>query len=724
MTSVPAPSTSLWHRTWAELRRRRVVRAGIAYAVVAWVVLQVAEITFEPLGLPPLALTWTVLGAVLGLPLVLVLSWFFDLSPQGIALDRQRGGAAGAAFALAVVLLVVVGSGWWLLDVYPPNAAVAEAEPVPAVAASAAPANAIAVLPFDDLSPAADQGYLADGLAEELLDRLARNPGLQVAARTSSFALRGRATDVREIGRLLNVRWVLEGSLRRAEGRVRVTAQLIDAGSGFHVWSQPYDHSADDLFALQDQIAEAIAGALAQRIAGVAAAAPGAADTTDSAALDAYLQGRQAWRQRTPAGLQRAESLFTQAVERDPGFARAWSGLADTYLLQADYGSREVEAAIALAEPAVVKALERQPQLGEAWASLGLLRMTAGQYEAARRSLEHAVELDSRYEMAPMWLAAVYARQGERQRQREVLLQAQRLNPLEPVIIVNLAGLLAEQGEAAAAREQLQRALAIVPSDAALLRALADLELGQGHYQAAWHAADAALATDPQAPANIEAMLRLWLTLEDFDAAEALARQLPEVHRRAAISLQEIELRRGGSRLLPEFERRIAELPEQPGNPFDRALLHLAGLTQLRAGQPVQAAGYLRRASGSLAQVEADPERLDSASLLVLALERSGEHAEAQRWQQTLIELAQRWLDRAGAGRATQLAQLLVSQARNDLAATETLLEGAYQQGFRDRWRLLNDPRLEPLRARPPLQALAQRLDEEFAAARASLAER
>lgn len=715
---------SLLHHTWAELRRRRVVRAGAAYGVFAFFILQLAEITFDPLGLPPLALTWTVLGAVLGFPVVLVLSWYFDITPRGIVVEQKRGGAAGAAFALAVVLLAVGGSAWWLFGLYAPARDNAATTGTADEAAVQVPVNAVAVLPFDDMSPARDSGYLADGIAEELLDRLARNPGLRVAARTSSFALRGKAADVREIGRLLNVRWVLEGSLRRTEGRVRITAQLIDASNGFHVWSQPYDRDDTDLFALQDEIADAIAKELSTRIAGVTAEAPGDTGTANADALQAYLQGRQAWRQRTPASLDRAEFLFRRAVELDPAFARAWSGLADTYLLQADYGNRSLDDAIALAEPAVVQAVNLQPQLGEAWASLGLLRMNVGQNAAAQRSLEEAMRLDPRYEMAPMWLASVYARAGQPERQREVLLRALELNPLEPVINVNLAGLLAGSGNFDEARAQLQRVLAIVPQEAALLRALADIEQAQGNFGAALRAAEAALATDATAPANIETLLRLLTQIEAFDRADTVVRQLPAGHRNRALGLQEIEIRRGGTRVLPELTARIASIPEHPGTPVDRQTLALGGMAQLRAGNAEQAAAWLRRAAGSPQQLDGNAERFESASLLLTALQALRQDDEATRWQQALDAAVRDWLRRVGNNKDGQIARVLLALQNGDVATAESELQKAFDGGFRGRWVLLYDPRFAALRDRPIVRQLVQSMDAEFTAARNQLGDR
>lgn len=710
---------SLLRQTWSELKRRRVVRAGITYAVVGWIVLQVAEITFEPLELPPWALTWTVLAVVLGFPVALVLSWFFDVSRRGVTRERGVTGSAGAAFAVAMVLVAVGGVAWWLYGVYAPaNLRLADSSKVAEASPDLAPANSIGVLPFDDLSPGSDQGFLADGIAEELLDRLARNPGLQVASRTSSFALRGLAQDMRALGQQLGVRWLLEGSLRKASGRVRITAQLIDTGSGFHVWSDTYEKSDQDLFALQDEIATAISDELSTRIEGVVAEVPAESDTANPEALEAYLKGREAWRKRTAASLERAETMFLQAVELDPEFARAWSGLADTYLLQADYGRRSDEEAIRLAEPAAVKAVVLGPKLGEAWASLGLLRMSAGQYKAAQSSLEQAMRLDPRYEMAPMWLATVYAGIGRMDKKREVLLKAVELNPLEPVINVNLAELMSSAGDPRGALELLQRVLAITPDNASLLRAVSGIELGQRNYAAALSAARQALQTDPDGPANILAMFNALVQIEDFESATALALRQPESTRDRTIALQLIEFRRGGTELIPDMAKAIADIERQPYSVSNSQTLTLAGMVALRAGNPALAAEWLKLAAGQPEQLASNTELMNPVSLLVVALQATGETEQARRWSVPLQAVAEQAIGQLGDDLRRHMLEAMVASLQGDAKAAIASIKAAYDAGYRDRWQLLYDPRLSPLKSNSEIQVMEQAMNKEFEAAR------
>jgi TolB-like protein len=209
---------------FAELKRRKVFRVAGAYLVVAWLLLQVADVSFGPMGLPEWTLTLVIALLVLGFPIACILAWAFDSTPAGIQRTRN---------------LPEEPSG------------ITEEPLVPESAIATAPAESVAILPFADMSPARDQEYFCDGLAEEIINALCVIRGLRVASRTSSFQFKGRAADVREIGRQLNVHSVLEGSVRKADDRVRITVQLLNADDGYHVWSQSYDRKLEDVFAVQ-----------------------------------------------------------------------------------------------------------------------------------------------------------------------------------------------------------------------------------------------------------------------------------------------------------------------------------------------------------------------------------------------------------------------------------------------------------------------------------------
>lgn len=700
--------------TWKELRRRKVVRAGAAYAVIAFVVLQLAEITYGPLGLPEWAMTWTVLGAVLGFPVVAVFAWFFDLTEKGIVRDQGAAGATGAVFAVAVVLLTVLGLGWWLSGVYRLQDAPERSE---AAALQAAP-NSIAVLPFDDMSPAKDQAHLADGLAEQLLDTLARSPQLRVASRTSAFAFRHYGEDIRGIGERLGVRWVVEGSVRKEAERVRVTAQLIDAGDGYHVWSQTYDRGAEDVFKLQDEVAEAIGAQLAQRIGAVSMQGRAFSGTQDSVAMQAYLKGREAWRKRTQASLAQAQASFDEALKADAAFARGWAGLADTYLLQAAAGTRPLDEALARAEEAAVKAVTLGPTTGECWASIGHLRMRAGQLDAARRSLEQALKFDAQNDVAQLWLAEVLERQGDYAQQRTLLEEAIARSPLDPALTLALARAQARAGQVDTARERVLNVLAIDPSNGFLLRGAAELDLQVGRLSEAREALRQAAVAEPDAPANAIAGARFALLLQDLDGAQEAIARLPEDGHERALLAQELELIRGGARVLPAMQRWVAQMPASAGSQEERLALTWSALARWRGGAVKEAVALLQRASGSVERLVDEPERLASALLLEAALRAAGEDEEAVKLRGVLETLVPRWLQTAGTLPETSYLRGVFAAQRGQTDTALAALEEAVQRGFRARWWLANDPRLAGLRTQPRLQALIARVDEQADALR------
>ncbi|MDZ4728888.1 MAG: hypothetical protein SH820_02985 [Xanthomonadales bacterium] len=296
--------------TLGELTRRKVLSTMGAYAVAVFVVLQLMDAGVEPLRLPDWLPTLVVIALILGFPVVFLLAGQFELtaagikkaSPAGLLSRRQSVALFGS------MLMVTFGLGCGFYIYYSGLFAVETPTTVIDQAAAArqfsAPAKSIAVLPFTDLSANGDQAYFSDGVAEEILNLLAQVKGLHVAARTSSFAFRDEQHNIREIGQLLNVRTVLEGSIRTSGNRIRLTVQLINVEDGYHIWSKSFDREIDDLFAIQDEIASDIAAALGDSFAGLMK--PSGGNTDSLAAANAYHAGRLHWWRRTTAELQQA----------------------------------------------------------------------------------------------------------------------------------------------------------------------------------------------------------------------------------------------------------------------------------------------------------------------------------------------------------------------------------------------------------------------------------
>ncbi len=359
-----------------------------------------------------------------------------------------------------IVALVVVGLLAW------PRAHTAEHAASPPVRSASAPVQpSLAVLPFDNLSGQRENEYFSDGMTEELINALGKVPGLRVAARASSFAFKGKPLDVRDVSRKLNVGSVLDGSVRRSGNRLRVTAELVDAGDGSRVWADSYDRELRDVFHVQDDLARAIVEALRVPLkVGAGPAAPLVRNATaDPRAHDLYLQGRFLWNQRTAGSLKRAAHYFQMAVERDSSYAEAYAGLADTYALLPDYGSTAPREEYSKATRAAERALALDSTLAEAHASLGLVRTFQYDWKDAQVEFERAIRFNANYAPAHQWYSGYLSTVG---RQDEALAEMQRAHALDPLSLIissTLGGQLAFSGKYDDAVRQLQSVLELDP---------------------------------------------------------------------------------------------------------------------------------------------------------------------------------------------------------------------------------------------------------------------
>jgi TolB-like protein/Flp pilus assembly protein TadD len=441
---------------WSELRRRRVVRAALYYVAAAWVFAQVMDLLLDAFEASHY-MRFVVTGLVLGLPAATVLAWKFDFTPSGI--ERT------ASFPVT--------------DTYPPE-------------------DSIAVLPFANLSNEPENEYFSDGLAEEVRNQLARVEGLRVAARSSSFAFKGRHEDVREIGRRLNVAAVLEGGVRRQAGTVRIDVQLVSAVDGYQVWAQSFERQVDDIFKLQTEVACAVIAAVRPKAA--EAGRPSQEPATQSfEAYNLYLLGRHHFHKRNEAALRRAMDCFRQAIDRDPGYALAYSGLADAYTLASTgyYGEIPQEESIANALPAATKALELAPDLAEAHASLGLIRHNQQEFALAEQSLERAIELNPNYTMAHVWRGLVLTSQGRYREAAAHMRDAFRLDPLSPIINTNVGFDALRFGDAAEAEARFATAIEIDPAFQVPYSGMARLHAARGATEEALRWIDQAVARAP-----------------------------------------------------------------------------------------------------------------------------------------------------------------------------------------------------------------------------------
>jgi len=375
---------------FAELKRRKVYSVAVTYAVVGWLLIQVVTQVFPPFEIPNWAERLVILAIIIGFPVALVLGWLFDFTRHGIIRTADLSSDAR-------------------IDVSPP---------------ADSREKSIAVLPFNDLSPAKDHDYFSDGIAEELLGALAKVDGLRVAARRSSFWFKDKEAELNEIASKLNVGHVLEGSVRRDGNRVRVMAELIDACDGFTLWSETYEREMHGIFALQDEITRSIVDALKLNLD---ISPPPASRSTE--AYDAYLHGLFYSDKSTEDALRRSLEFFERALERDPKFSRAWTGIAKAWLWLADAYLPPLEAYPKVRD-AAVRALQLNDEEAEAHVYLAeSKRILDWDLDGAEAEFNRAVEIDPNSTPSNYFIAALYAARGDRDKALAYLQRTSKIDP-------------------------------------------------------------------------------------------------------------------------------------------------------------------------------------------------------------------------------------------------------------------------------------------------------
>jgi len=355
-------------KLFSELKRRNVLRMAVLYVVAAWLVMQVAEVLIGLGALPEHTGLWVLVVLVIGFPMALVFSWFFEVTPEGLSLEKEvpEGQsithATGRRMDFVIIAILAAGLVLFAYDKWWPRGPME---------------LSIAVLPFENMTEDPSQEYFSDGISEEILNLLAQIQPLKVIARTSSFAFKGKADGIAAIAQQLNVRNILEGSVRRSGNRVRITAQLIDAKDSSHLWSQTFDrdYDAENLFNIQSEIARAITGRLRMTLTGEDKQRLANVPTKNTEAYVAYLLGRQRLTDRKVDGLADAVQQFARAIDIDPQFAGAYSGLTDACYLYDMYSggqsNEDCPPSPAGREQLARRAVELDPASGEAWISLG-----------------------------------------------------------------------------------------------------------------------------------------------------------------------------------------------------------------------------------------------------------------------------------------------------------------------------------------------------------------
>jgi TolB-like protein/Flp pilus assembly protein TadD len=585
--------------------------------------------------------------------------------------------------------------------------------------------TSIAVLPFNNVSDQPGNKYFAFGLSDEILSTLGQVKGLDVVARHSSYSV-GDMEDVREIGKRLNVKNIVEGTVRKAGNKIRVNVQLIDTGSGFDMWSGEYDRNLDDVFAVQEEIAESILEALSKQLDIALNVDVPAPNVTKLEAFDLYLLGRHYLRTREPADLARAVSLFQKAIRHDESYAPAYAGLAEAYLLQAEYGDLTLDQAIDLAEPMISKALALDETLAEGHAALGLSRFYERRYEEAQDALRSTIQLNPSHALANMWLGLTLAyhegRIGEGQQHYE---RAQSLDPLNVTLVLNIAYNLSRLGHYAEALERLEAASELHPRSVWIQLGIAQVAADFGRFDVAHGAAGRALKLRPESARAMTMLAYVYAHVDDLGMAEHWIERTeqsdaPTSYWHLNMAKAAVYLQRGEFEALAAFLKAQTEHRYEP-DPllfFSPQLWHAygaAGTAQMLVEADQEAAEYFERFLQSIGDHHVTQLSEDNAFFLgdfAYVNKRMGEHDSFDR---ILAEAVSVTVEARQNGWNTNLLTFYEARLRvleGDRHKALAGLEQAIDDGYAALWWLEVDPIWDEFRSDERFRKLVTRVED------------
>ena len=546
-----------------QLKQRKITQWTLAYLAGAWLFLEVFGFIADHFGWRNYIVQGLTITLGMGVLVILVLAWFHGEKGHQ-RLGFVEGSLLGALVLTTLALLTQLSPGEVIRG---PGHESLSSESV------ATTKRSIAVLPFVNATDEPGQQYFSDGISEELINALARLPGLHVAARTSSFQFSGslKGADLVNIALQLGVATLVEGSVRRSGDTVRVNASLINAKDGFQMWSESFDRNITDIFAIQDEIASAIATALRVQLAEKGMIAHGVPRTASIDAYNLYLLGRFHFEKRTNFELSEAQRYFESAIERDPLYAPAYNGLVDSIMLQSDiaYGVIPVEQAIETALPMINRSLKLDPMLAETHASLGFLRMFERDLLASEAALLRAIELSPNMSRAHLWLYITYQQLNQQRKAFEILKRTFALDPLSPIVNTNMAAEWWIRGDNSQAMRASQRAIQIAPDGPLGYRRSGRIKRTSGELAEAVDWYRQSLEVAPEDPNSKLGLGTLLVDLGLFDEAESL---LGERRYIAFLAQDRVE------EALSMVHASLSERPE------DQHTIIAAARTELRAG--------------------------------------------------------------------------------------------------------------------------------------------
>jgi len=724
----------------SELKRRNVFRVGIAYVVTAWLILQVADIVLDNISAPEWLMKAVMLLLAIGLPLALLFAWAFELTPEGLKLEKDVDRTqsithvTGRKLDRTIIVILALALGYFAWDKFhsPPLAGVpdkAEARQQTSPEHTAGTKTdmvqrSIAVLPFVDMSPAKDNEYFTDGLTEELLNILAQIKNLQVAGRTSSFAFKDKTEDLREIGGKLNVNTLLEGSVRKDDRnqRIRVTVQLINVEDGFHIWSDTYDRDLEDIFAIQEDIARQVADALKVNLLGQQETAIAVNTRTGMNAYDLYLQGLQSLNRYTFESLRQAQGLFSESLAIDPDYLPTKLALARSWVDMAQTGAVSMPEAVTEASPLLDEVLRADPGNSDAHYYRGHLHWLNEENKEARQSFDKALELNPRNAMALKGLGSLLFSTGHSDEGLAYLRQAVSIEPYDVQVQWELCFSNAFMGDQAAAVRECGRIGEIQPSNPMQYYGVGYLHRFRGELVPYMSMSLKAIDLDPQDHELVGGIASAWIDLGDMIQADVwlqkAARLAPDEPTTVSLRIQTL--------LRNEQYQQAIDLAQKA---YDEKLpdRHNSGwvIQQVLVGDLVKRGHFdqaLNIVRGNLPHDVESPLQIDDPN----EVELMACLAMVMKMQNPLSEEAAALLDHAEAINARPgdrsipyfkfIAQASIDSARNDKQAAISALKHAFDAGWRMDWReiLFNDYRFETLHNEPGYQHLIAMLEEDM----------
>jgi TolB-like protein/Tfp pilus assembly protein PilF len=704
---------------WQSLRRRKVVQWGLAYVAGAWAFLQGLGYAGATFHWPDQVQQLSTLALLAGLPVVLVLAWFHG----------DRGEQRAGATEITIIALLLLGGGalLWLYDPVddaPAPAAVTASSPATSAAVSDARPS-IAVLPFENRSRLEEHAFFVDGIHDDILTQLSKVSALRVISRTSVERFRKTDLSVQQIAEQLGVKSVLEGGVQRAGNRVRINVQLIDATTDAHSWAEVYDRelTVANMFAIQSEVAAAIAGALKTALTPAEQAWVKQVPTQSLEAWEAYQLGRQRLAKRTAGALAEAERFFQIAIDRDRTFALAYAGLADAIWLKADYSGQPVEPAVAKAQQVLDQALQLDPNLAEAHATLAKFAQERRELELAELEYRRAIDLNPNYPTAHQWYAQLLGLQGRDAEAMQSTRKALELDPLSVHLQVNLASGLSGLGHFDEALAGFSKARSIDPLSPLPYSGIgAVLATGFGQLDDAIPFVEKAIELDTSGSWYKKELARIYLDLQDDNRAEQWLDRAADGGKADAVRAY-LYLYRGKQAKALAYARNALTIDGR-----DWEALVLLRNADLEARDFNAARSSYARAFPELLADQGptvDPLNYIAAIDLSLVLQGTGERARAAQLLDRSQTLIRTW-PRLGPW-GYRISDVQIDSLRGEKGQALAKLREAEAAGWRGpTWRYFRDfdPNLATIRNEPEFRAVFADIERDMAEQRARLAAR